>query len=239
MKRGDAVKAQLLSDPEVRARNSEAQIDVLELNLEDYKSVVSFADKVKGLVQSVDVVILNAGTGGLQRQMTAGGHEKMVQVNVLSNALLAIEMLPLLEKAADMKGSPSRLTWVGSFVQMDHTLSKAPISPNKTVLGHFDDEKNFVSLSRYNDSKLLTTLLVKEMAQHIDRKKIIFNEVSPGPVNTNFGSSYPYVLKVVFMAILALKARSAVEGAGIYLHAIAVAGQESHGEYLSDNVISK
>ncbi|KAH7305187.1 hypothetical protein B0I35DRAFT_483960 [Stachybotrys elegans] len=238
VRRGLETRELLQCDPSIRAVNPQAQIHVLKLDLEDYTSVAAFTKEVESLAKSIDVVILNAGVGGLQREMTKSGHEKIIQVNVLSNALLAMQLLPLLRKSAELKGSPSRLTWVGSFVQEDHGLTKKPIPFDSTVLGHFDDEKNFVGLSRYSDSKLLSTCFVKELATHVDKKMVIVNEVSPGPVLTNFGAKYPLLLRVVFTAALALRARSLEAGANTYLHAVAVAGEESHGEYLSDGKIS-
>lgn len=131
--RGEEVKRQLLSDESIRAANPGAQIDVLELNLEDYSSVVAFADKVRSLTQTLDIAVLNAGMGTVYFEMSRSGHEKQMQVNLLSNALLALELLPLLEETAKAKGRPSRLTWVGSFVQFDSSIPKA-LPPNDTTL---------------------------------------------------------------------------------------------------------
>jgi NAD(P)-dependent dehydrogenase (short-subunit alcohol dehydrogenase family) len=58
------------------------------------------------------------------------------------------------------------------------------------VLKHFDDEKNFVSMARYPDSKLLGTMFIEQLARYVDPAKVIVNDVSPGMVNTTilFGS---------------------------------------------------
>ena len=234
VKKGEEIKSRLLAGVNTRG----ATIHVLRIDLEDYQSAIDFSDQVKRLTTTVDIVILNAGVGGLNFEITKSGHEKMIQVNLLSNALLALELLPLLAEAAKAKSVPSRLTWVGSFVQADHSLTKSPVTADETVLGHFDNEKKFKSIARYSDSKLLTTMFVQELAQHIDTTEVIFNEVSPGPVNTNFGTNYPLILKVVFTILLATQARSISEAVKTYLHAISVAGKESHGKYLSDNTVS-
>jgi NAD(P)-dependent dehydrogenase (short-subunit alcohol dehydrogenase family) len=176
---------------------------------------------------------------GLKWEIVAKtGHEKTIQVNLLSNSLLALELLPILEKTASMKGVPSRLVWVGSFVQFDHTLHKKPLQADEQVLKHFDDEKSFDSMGRYSDSKLLVTMFVEKLASHVDPEKVIVNEVSPGMVMTTFGE-YPVWLRVMLGIVYGLKARSADDGAKTYLHVLGVVGKESHGQYLSDNQISE
>lgn len=233
-KLGQALKTRLLAG----ATDLQPTIHVVELEMKDYQSVASFSEEVKKLTPVLDIVILNAGTGGLKFEVMKTGHEKTMQVNVLSNALLALQLLPLLVERAKATSIPSRMTWVGSFVQNDHSLKKSPLKPNESILGRFDDEKRFSALSQYSDSKLLTTMFVQELAKHIDSNEVIFNEVSPGPVATNFGANYPIYLKLMFMVLLSTKARSLSEGVKTYLYAIGVAGKESHGKYLSDNHIA-
>jgi len=49
----------------------------MQLNLEDYKSVVSFAEAVKSSVGTLDMILLNAGVGSLNWETVASSsHEK-------------------------------------------------------------------------------------------------------------------------------------------------------------------
>src|SRR5262249_2981405 len=80
--KGEALKRELLSDATILSPNPDARIDVLELNMEDYTSVVAFTGKVRELTTSIDIVILNAGTGGINFDITTSGHERIIQVNV-------------------------------------------------------------------------------------------------------------------------------------------------------------
>jgi hypothetical protein len=107
---------------------------------------------------------------------------------------------PLLERTAASKGVASRLTWVGSFVQANHSLAKAPISPGGSVLAHFDDKARFIPMSRYPDSKLLGDMFVAQPAGHTDTRKVIVNSVSPGMVHTGFGD-YPLWMRVMFSVV--------------------------------------
>ena len=104
------------------------------------------------------------------------------------------------------------------------------------MLRHFDDEKK--SMGRCSDSKLLRTISIEQLAQYVDPAKVIVNDVSPGMVSTGFGE-YPLWLRSMFTVLFALKARTAEEGAKTYLYTLGVAGEESYGQYLSDNQITE
>jgi NAD(P)-dependent dehydrogenase (short-subunit alcohol dehydrogenase family) len=237
--KAEAIKSTILSDPYVRKANPNGIITVFHVDQEDYDSVLHFAKEIKQRYDGkLDMALLNAGTGSLKWETAKSGHEKTIQVNVLSPALLALELLPILERTAGLKGVPSRLTWVGSFVQFDHTLDKTPIKADELVISHFDNEENFVATGRYSDSKLLGTMFIEGLASYVDSNKVIVNDVSPGMVRTGFGE-FPLWFRSIFVVLFALKARSADEGAKTYLHALGVAGKESHGKYLSDNEITE
>jgi NAD(P)-dependent dehydrogenase (short-subunit alcohol dehydrogenase family) len=144
--KAEAAKA-LILDATIKTRNPSAKITIFQVDLEDYTSVKTLADKIKKEYDGkLDMVLLNAGTGSLKFEKAKTGHEKIVQVNLLSPALLAVELLPVLENTSLLKGRPSRLTWVGSFVQFDHTLDKTPIKEAEKVLRFFDNEENFNSM---------------------------------------------------------------------------------------------
>jgi NAD(P)-dependent dehydrogenase (short-subunit alcohol dehydrogenase family) len=132
----------------------------------------------------------------------------MIQANLLSPALLALELLPLLEKTGATKGIPSRPTWVGSFVKFQHSLTSHPVSHSSSILTHFSDPSKFVAGAQHPDSKLFGTLFVRRLATTVDRKSVVVNEVSPGMVKTGFGV-YPLWMMAVFGAILFVR-----EGAG-------------------------
>jgi NAD(P)-dependent dehydrogenase (short-subunit alcohol dehydrogenase family) len=236
--KGEAVRSQVLSDAALKKVNPDARITILHLNAEDHQSVLAFAGEVKKKYEDkLDMVLLNAGTGSFEWKICATGHEKTVQVNVLSPALLAFELLPSLARTAIRTGQPSRLCWVSSFVQFDHSLQKNPIGTEESLLSYFDDESKFVAMARYPNSKLLGTMFVEELSKHVDPKKVIVNDVSPGLVKTGFGE-YPAWLRIMFAGFFALKGRDVDEGAKTYLHALGVAGKESHGQYLSDNLVA-
>ena len=246
--KGSLIASQILSSPQIKKVHPNAKITVLHLDLEKYESVMSFAREVREKYEGrLDILLLNAGTGSLRREVLGEGkgHEKTMQVNILSPALLALELLPVLEATARRTGVPSRISWVGSFVQFDHSFGKIPIPEEflakdggKDILGYFDDEKSFVSMARYSDSKLLVTMFVEQLARVVDPELVVVNDVSPGMVRTGFGE-YPVWLRGMMAVFFGLKARSPEDGAKTYLHALGVAESESHGMYLSDNKVTE
>ncbi|KAH7403773.1 short-chain dehydrogenase/reductase family protein [Cadophora sp. MPI-SDFR-AT-0126] len=258
--KGTSLASQLLSSPAIKKSNPNAKITVLKLDLESYESVMGFAREVKEKYGGegrggLDMVLMNAGTGSLRRVVLEDrdgggkGHEKIIQVNLLSPALLAVELMPLLEATARKTGQPGRISWVGSFVQFDHSFDKIPIpsdvlakdngiSNGKDLLSYLDEERSFVAMKRYADSKLLVTMFVERLSQYVDPRLVVLNDVSPGMVRTGFGE-YPMWLRGMMAVLFGLRARSPEEGAKTYLFASGVAGAESHGKYLSDNLIAE
>jgi NAD(P)-dependent dehydrogenase (short-subunit alcohol dehydrogenase family) len=231
---GEELKMRLCAQP-----GCQTTIHVIKLEQAELQSVVAFANAVTMITSTVDIAVLNAGIGGMKFELTKDGHEKIIQVNLISTSLLAMEMLPILEATAKAKGVPSRLTWVGSFTQSQNTLKKKPVPAGKAILAHFDEKASFAAISRYPDSKFLGTLIVQELAKKIDKSQVILNEVSPGQVATNFGHTLPWYLRgVLSLVVLVMKGRPVAEAASTYFHAFAIVGEETHGKYLSDNEVT-
>ncbi|KAF2865405.1 hypothetical protein BDV95DRAFT_507069 [Massariosphaeria phaeospora] len=230
--KGEAVRRSLL------AAKPEAVIKVMKLDTEDYKSVQNFTKTFRAEHSELHLLMLNAGIGTLKREMTPTGHEKNVQVNYLSNVLLMLELLPLLNSTADKTGARARVTWTGSrFHGATALANKAPLQSGETVLGHFDSEESFVAFARYADSKLLCVLFLYEMRKHLASDKVIVNTFCPGMVNSGMSDVLPIYLRLPMNAIKALRARSPEKAAWIALNAAIVAGPESHGEFLGDKAI--
>ncbi|RFU25702.1 hypothetical protein B7463_g10630, partial [Scytalidium lignicola] len=191
LSRGEELKTRLLSDPQIKAANPHAKVDVLHLEMEDFKSVVAFANRGKEITLVLDVAIMNAGVGGLDWSVSISGHEKMFQVNLLSPFLPAIKLVPLLERTANTNGRPSRLIIVGSWTQFSNSHSKVPMPIEGGVIKHFDDKSKFDGTLRYPDTQLLTTMLVKELGTQVNKKLVVIVEPTPPWTPTNWGSNYP------------------------------------------------
>ena len=233
--KGEEAAAWLRNHPSVKQANPDAELKVMQLDLDDYQSVLQFANQVKAELDALDVLLLNGGVNIMSWQTSKSGHERVMQVNYLSNALLALELLPLLEQTAAKRGSPSRLCIVGSQTQTMHSLNKKPLGPTETIVEHFDDKNKYASLNRYSDSKLLVSAFVQELAQRVPADRVIVNNMCPGLVATNFDAHLPFWLKPIMAVFRKLKARSAEEGARTLIFAAVVAPESSHGGFLVNN----
>lgn len=110
MSKGEEATNTLAADNTVKLQNSDANIKVMHLDMDDYHSVASFAATVKSDVPALHLLIPNAGITCLKHGCGPSGHEQTIQVNYLTNALLICALLPLLESTARQTGSPSRIT---------------------------------------------------------------------------------------------------------------------------------
>jgi len=223
---------------EIQRLNIHAKITVLELDMNSYNSVQSFAKKLQAEIPAVDILLLNAGIGLLKLERSPSGHDCVTQVNYLSNVLLIAELLPYLKASAEKSGQPSRITWVGSRMYFTTSLEKkAPMKAGESVLEHMDSKEFFFPNERYNDSKLLCAMFMYSLAQRLDKNKVILNMVCPGLINTNMTDVLPLHMRMVMGAMKFFLARPVEVGGRLFINATVVAGPESHGGFLGDKEI--
>lgn len=237
--KGEDVVKQLRGEAHIKAHNPNATIKVLKFDADKYDSVQQFAKQLRDEVPVVDILILNAGIGLLTLERSPSGHDRTVQVNYYSNALLVAELLPYLEAGAEKTGSPARITWVGSRRSEVTSLTKFPLEPNESIIQHMDKEEFFVPFQRYGDSKLLCLLFLYSLAPRVDPKKVIINMLCPAMINTNMSDVLPIHLRAVMNVVKAVRGRPVEVGGWIILNAALVAGPESHGKFLADKDISE
>ena len=91
-----------------------AKIEVWDLNMRNYESITQFTHRC-AMLPRLDFVILNAGIFKPELEINkAICHEEVVQVNYLSTALLAIQLLPVVDKKNTSRSRPGTITIVGS-----------------------------------------------------------------------------------------------------------------------------
>ncbi|KAK9489780.1 hypothetical protein V1508DRAFT_435488 [Lipomyces doorenjongii] len=235
--KGEAARQKLLNDMTIKKNNQCAEINVMQLDLSHYKSVVNFAADVKKELDALHIVLLNGGVNLMNWEETVDGHEMTLQVNYLSSALLAIELLPLLEQTAVEAKAPTRISWVSSQAHTFHSFGKHPLLSDESVLHRFDDKTQYKAFRRYFDSKLLVSMFVQELAKHIPQDKVVINHMCPGMVSTSLDANLPQYLKPIVSIVKKLRARTPEEGARILIYAAAVAGPDTHGAFIVDNKI--
>lgn len=235
LEKGENVKKSLLTEEAVRIVNPNALVEVMQLDIDEYESVDEFATTFTSRFDSLHILMLNAAGIDFERKMAKSGHEKTIQVNFLSNVLLNLKLLPILEATADKTGRPSRVTWTGSRSYRKTSLeSELPLKASESVLKHFDEENTLPLFTRYADSKLLCLLFTRELAQRCDNNKVIVNNFCPNTVKTGMASAMPFYVRIPASILMSVKGRPVEEAGRVALHAAVNAGPETHGRLLED-----
>lgn len=98
----------------------------------------------------LDAALLNAEIGHLSYELAPTGHKKVMHVNYISNALLALELLPLLEATAVKTGVPSRVTFVGSRQHENSSFArKRSYVSGQSLLETMDDKSKYSGMAVY------------------------------------------------------------------------------------------
>ncbi|KAI0201012.1 putative carbonyl reductase [Astrocystis sublimbata] len=237
--KGKEAVAELKADPTVQRVNPSAVVEAFPLDLDDFQSGAEFVRKVKSEVPELDILLNNGGTNVLTYHKSASGHERVIQVNTYTHFLISLGLLPLLISTAERRGAPTHLSFVGSSMQSGHSLTKKPLAPNESVLEHFDDQKTYSPMTRYQDSKFMVNVLVRGLAKEVgeENPKVIVNHMCPGLVSTSFDKDLPAWLRPLMYVYRRISARPVAEGARTLIHATAVEGPESHGKFWENNTI--
>ncbi|CAO1626686.1 unnamed protein product [Parajaminaea phylloscopi] len=213
------------------------RIVVLKLDMEAYDSIPAFVHECRQVAPLVDLVVLNAGVGVMQYKQSPASHELSLQVNYLSNVLLLLQLLPLLDAAAAKRGQPSRVTWVGSVMHHKSaigTKAQELTRPDASVLAHFDDPAQFKPLEVYNDVKFLCAAFFFALAPRLDASRVVLNMVCPGMVKTGMSDVLPWYMRIPLGVVQFFVARNVAQGGWLLTHAAIEAGPDTHGVFLAD-----
>ncbi|KAF2875585.1 hypothetical protein BDV95DRAFT_654374 [Massariosphaeria phaeospora] len=127
-------------------------ITVMQVDLNTFASVQAFVKALEKETAQLQTVLLCAGLANPKIIKSREEWEMSVQVNVLSTALMAVELLPLLRKTAASTGEPPHLTFVTSF---GHSEVKSGWFKGQTLLSRADDESQYDNEKSYHMVKLL------------------------------------------------------------------------------------
>lgn len=221
---------------EGRAGLGEDTISVWKLDLCVYDSVVAFADRAEAELSRLDIAILNAGIGPLQRAFNEHtGHDQVVQVNYLSTALLAVLLLRVIKSKRPGQPGPSRLTIVSSEVSAWTRFKEGTDKP-PSILAALDRKDHKVDmLDRMMVSKLLGQFFLAEIAKRVPTDLAVVNAASPGSVyDSEFNRDRDGTVSgAVAKTVMKRMANSAAVGARMITDAAVRHGEETHGEFLS------
>ncbi|KAI9038171.1 dehydrogenase [Aspergillus affinis] len=225
--KGDAAKEEILRDNP----SSACTVEVWELDQESFDSVRAFGERAQAL-QRLDIVILSAGVKLLEYKRAQTGHEMNVQINHLGTALLSLLLLTPMQKTARTQGTPSRLTIVTSEV---HFWSKFPEKDAPSILSRLDDPDSFgTGMDRYNTSKLLNILWLRELSQRTG-PDVIINGVNPGLCASKLHRADSTPGKSLFNRLFAW---TPAQGGHCLVDA-AVLHADERGAYVSEQVVKR
>ncbi|KAF4469454.1 short-chain dehydrogenase reductase family [Fusarium albosuccineum] len=215
-----------------------AKIEVWHLDMESYDSIQAFARKCQTDLPRIDTVILNAGLSPLSFDLvSATGHEKTIQANHISTALLTTLLIPVLKSKPASQGPP-KLTLVNSLTAH---LCKFPNKDKRPLLASFDDTNitPWDPQDRYGVSKLLNQLFLVKLTEHVKSDDVIINMVDPGLTKgTGLARDATGAMGVAVKGFLAVAGRPLDRGAATYVNAAFGQGKESHGCFLMNCKIS-
>ncbi|KAM0493437.1 hypothetical protein ACHAP8_009264 [Fusarium lateritium] len=238
--KGETVRKDLLAETAIQKANPSATVKVMQLDTESYESVQRFVSAFTTQFEDLHLLLANAGIGTVTKELASSGHEKDIQVNSLSNVLLTIALLPVLEATAGKSGHPTRATWTCSrMLEYSSLPKKLPPKQGEGVLKHLDTAQGLATFTRYADSKLLCALFQRELANHCNGDKVIINSFCPGHVSTSMGHDLPLYLRIPASAIKAIRGRPVHKAGWIALNAGLLAGKETHGKLLGDTVVEE
>ncbi|KAI0855304.1 short-chain dehydrogenase/reductase [Xylaria cubensis] len=214
-----------------------SKIDILTVDLTSFDSVQAFVEKLEKTTDKLDVALLNAGLGNPKYEKSALGWEMAVQVNVLSTALMAVLLLPLLRSTA-AKGSIPHLTFVNSSA---HDMVKREwLGPDGNLLQASNKEEGWVAENSYSLVKLegmaVMQHIAKTTAGSAGLPEIIVNAVCPGLCKTELGRNFGVVQRTIGNFVLSFIARTAEQGSRTLVSGTAL-GPESHGRFWHNDIL--
>lgn len=205
-------------------------LEVWDLDLASHDSIKAFAKRAQQLPR-LDCLLENAGLAGSAWQ-TIDGVERCIAINVISTMLLGILLLPKLKETATKYNVRPNLTIVTSEVHA-HTEC-----PERKIPGKLFDNLNVESIAakgeRYPVSKLLLTVsyrsLVEEYFSPADKSPVTINILNPGLCYSELSRETGFTFRIMQFVF---GARSTEVGSRTLVNG-AIAGPESHGQYLSN-----
>lgn len=217
-------------------------VSVLELDMNRFASVKSFAECVSQQFKKIDIVILNAGLTNTQCITSPEGWEETLQVNTLSTTLLALLLLPKLRytRLQDPASLP-HLVLVSSGLHARVARSSLPSSSQNflSVLNtSLEPGVEFHSMRRYATSKLFLMYAVKSLASLATspsgEPQVIVASCCPGLCATGLGRQYDSWFEIyAWWIFYGLFARSPEVGSRTLVSASTL-GEEAQGGYLKD-----
>ncbi|WWC90215.1 uncharacterized protein L201_005148 [Kwoniella dendrophila CBS 6074] len=197
------------------AADGNCQPEVWQLDLADMKQTLSFGQKCLDELDRLDIFLSNAGIspmGKNEKDMAESGYELTLQVNNISNTLLCHQLLPLMQKTAQLPPPSASLTNFKphlTIVASDRHYSISQIPQTEPILRTMSD----ISLpgNRYEETKAINLLNAIPLAE-LAGESVIVNTCSPGWCYSGLIRNLQFPLKYIHRIPMAILARTGEQG---------------------------
>jgi NAD(P)-dependent dehydrogenase (short-subunit alcohol dehydrogenase family) len=182
---------------EIRAASGNPNVDSLLADLSSQQEVRRLAHEFKNKYSQLHVLLNNAGTVFMQRQLSVDGVEMTFAINHLASFLLTNLLLDTIKASA-----PARIINVSSNA---HTTGKIQFD-------NLQGERNYTPRV-YENSKLANILFTMELARRLEGTGATVNALHPGFTATGFAKNNGKVMATLVSIFAPRVARSPANGA--------------------------
>ncbi|KAF8211139.1 short-chain dehydrogenase [Mycena galopus ATCC 62051] len=168
---------------ELRAATGYLKAELWLIDLADFASVKQFVDKFEREDGRLDILVENAAIGSFKYAATKDNWDISLQVNHLSDSLLALLLLPAMINTAQQHSTTPRIVVVSSgmhyWVKMDKNVSGHPNILKTLGSAKYCTEKKMQD--RYSLTKLFNVFFVRALNARLPSSTpLVISAVDPG-----------------------------------------------------------
>ncbi|OJD11560.1 hypothetical protein AJ78_07695 [Emergomyces pasteurianus Ep9510] len=208
--------------------------EVWQLDLASYASIKAFAQRASRELPRIDVLLENAGMA-THTYDAAEGRERTITINVIGTFLLGLLLLPKLKESA-VQNSFMKPRWC-IVTSETHALAEFPEWKSPNTFDKLDDKNTLKMKERYEASKLMEILIVREIAPRLVDSGVVLNLINPGFCMSGLMREAHWLVLATKTMLTHIMVRTTEIGSRT-LVAGAAAGNESHGTYMVDGKVS-
>ncbi|KAJ6456427.1 hypothetical protein C8R45DRAFT_914010 [Mycena sanguinolenta] len=225
----------------IKAETGYENAELWIVDLADFSSVKSFADKFEKDGGRLDILVENAGVSIPQYEATKDGWETSLQVNSIATPLLAFLLLPRMVQTARDHGTESRIVVITSELHHWGSIPKEVVARDHILRTLGSAEYCTPSRMRtfYNLTKLMNILFVRALNNRIDvSTPLVVNAVNPGFCVSELRRDIPFPLSWIMSFFEWLTAFTTEEGSRQLVFG-AVGSGKLRGEYINQSHVEE
>lgn len=210
----------LIKDYKNKYPKGSGKIEIIEGNLNSFKSVVKVCNEILFKYPIIDIIVNNAGIMNFKPKQSLDNIEETLQVNFLSPLLICHLLLKNL-----IKSKKPRIIFTSSG------LHQGSIN-----FQNLEFKNNFSSFKVYRQSKLAVIIICRTLAEQLKKHNISIYSQHPGVVRTELGRDASWFSKMIFF----LMGKSSEKGSQTLSFLIETSNDLLvSGEYYSDKKVTK